>query len=324
VAGSDFGGGFSEAISVDPFDPAIVWLGTGANGIYKSTDCGTTFTHMNTGRNADAFQRGNHISMLVDPVDRGVIYIANIHYSTNLWKSTNGGVDWDDVFLAGGDVAKITGGDADAVSMDPNDHRHLMVEFHSNCNAPYDPACEVETTDGGATWRIVKLPTSGWEEGSGPWVVNATTWLHAGSHLWLTTNRGANWTNLDPDPAVYWGFNGGEVETHSIFRGPDGTYYLPAGQGVVRSTDGGLSWSLIPNSGGRGVGFVIGGGRLYSSDQWSASIHSALLSDPTKWQAMTAPAIPQGQGCPYLDYDAAHHVLYASCYAAGVWRMVTP
>jgi hypothetical protein len=321
VVGTDFGGGFSEAISVDPFDPAVVWLGTGANGIYKSTDCGTTFTHMNTGRNASAFDRGNHISMLVDPVDRGVIWVANIHYSANLWKSTNGGVDWDQVYGVGSQVTTISGGDADAISMDPTDHRHLMVEFHSNCIAPYDPACEAETTDGGATWRLIKLPTSGWEEGSGPWIINATTWLHAGGHLWRTTDRGATWTNLDPDPAAWWGFNAGEVETHSIPHAPGGGYYLGVNQGVVQSTDG-LAWSLIPNSGPRTVGFVIGGGHLYGSDQWTPNVHSAPVGDPTHWSAMPAPAIPSGQGCPYLDFDPAHHVLFASCYAAGTWRMV--
>jgi len=133
VGGPAFGEGFGEAISVDPFDTAIVWLGTGSKGIYKSTDCGATFTHMNTGRNAATFERGNHISMLVDPVDRGVIYVANIHDATNLWKSTNGGVDWDQLFPPGSDVDKATHGVADAVSMDPNDHKHLIIGFHGNC-----------------------------------------------------------------------------------------------------------------------------------------------------------------------------------------------
>jgi hypothetical protein len=208
--------------------------------------------------------------------------------------------------------------------MDPTDHRHLVVGFHSNCAAPYAPACEAETTDSGATWRIVKAAWGGWEEGAGPWVIDATTRLFGGTHLWLTTNSGTDWTNLDPDPAQYWGLNGGEVETHSIPHGADGSYYLTAGQGVVRSTDGGHSWSLISTSGGQTVAFVIGGGNLYTSNQWSASIHTAPESDPTKWTAMTAPNIPSGQGCPYLDYDVAHHVLYASCYAAGLWRTVTP
>ena len=136
---------------------------------------------MNTGRNAATFERGNHISMLVDPVDRGVIYVANIHDATNLWKSTNGGVDWDQLFPPGSDVDKIIHGFADAVSMDPNDHKHLIIGFHDNCEAPYAPACEAETTDSGATWRLFKLPTKGWEEGAGPWVIDATTSLYGGT-----------------------------------------------------------------------------------------------------------------------------------------------
>jgi hypothetical protein len=29
-------------------------------------------------------------------------------------------------------------------------------------------------------------------------------------------------------------------------------------------------------------------------------------------------------GAPYLAYDAAHHILYSSNFAGGLWRVVTP
>jgi hypothetical protein len=264
------------------------------------------------------------LSMAVDPVDQGVMYVFK-YGGHGVLKSTNGGVDWDQTMASGSEVANaIPSRYIDSISMDPTNHKHLVTSNHVNCNPPYDPTCQAETTDGGVTWRVFKAaPGTGWEEGAGVWVVNSTTWLYAGLHLFLTTDSGAHFTNLDPDPAVYWGFNGGEVETHSIPRDPAGNYYLAVNQGVVHSTDGGLTWSLIANSGGRSVGFVIGGDHMYASDQWSASVHTAAVADPTKWSAITAPGIPSGQGCPYLDYDTAHHILYASCYAAGAWRMIT-
>jgi hypothetical protein len=322
-AGVNFGQGFSEAITVDPFDSAIVWFGTGSKGFFKSTDCGATFTHMNAGSNGAEFEQGNHISMLVDPVDPGVIYVANIHYSSNLWKSTNGGVDWNALFPPDSQMAKVNGGNADAISMDPKDHQHLMVGFHANCAAPHQPACEAETFDGGATWKIIELPMlGGWEEGAGPWLINATTSLWSGKDLWLTTDSGASWKQVNSGPSAFWGLNGGEVEIHPIQRDKNGNYYLTAAQGVITSPDG-LSWAPIPNSGGRKVGLIIGGGKMYAFDQWSASLHVAKEIQPLTWTSMTPPpSLPDGFGCPYLDYDPAHHLLYASCYGGGLWRIV--
>ena len=40
--------GQSCAIIVDPFDGTTVWLGTGYEGLFKSTDCGATWKHVNT------------------------------------------------------------------------------------------------------------------------------------------------------------------------------------------------------------------------------------------------------------------------------------
>jgi hypothetical protein len=134
----------------------------------------------------------------------------------------------------------------------------------------------------------------GWEEGAGPWVINATTSLWAGKDLWLTTDSGATWKQLNPGPSAFWGFNGGEVQIHPIQRDKNGNYYLTATQGVITSPDG-LSWSLIPNSGGRKVGLIIGGGKLYAFDQWSASLRVAKENQPLNWTSMTPPpSLPDG------------------------------
>jgi hypothetical protein len=320
AGGPTFGEGWSEAMSIDPFDTAVVWLATGYKGIYKSTDCGKTFAHMNTGRNAATFERGNHISMLVDPVDRGVIYVANIHDSINLWKSTNGGVDWDPLFPTGSEVYDVVWGYAMSVAMDPSNHKHLMVAFHDNCKAPYAPYCEAETTDAGATWRLIKLPFQGWQEGSGPWIIDATTSLYAGTGLFLTTDSGASWKDVLPQGVSTFG--SGEREIHPIPRGPDGMYYIASNNGVIKSADA-HSWTLIPNSGGGLVSFVSADGQFITSAEYTAnSYRVAKWSDPNVWT--TFPPPPTDLGASYLDYDPVHKVLYSSNFAAGLFREVLP
>jgi hypothetical protein len=323
TVGDGSGKNYSEALVADPFNAGTVWLTTGYRGIFKSTDCGATWAHVNTGRNGTQLDSGSPVSFAVDPVNKGVMYTTMIYGPGGVWKSTNSGVDWDQIVPA--DMNQyIPGLNFDSVAMDRNDVRHLVIGLHTNCNGPYAPACALETSDAGAAWRIVKLPTGGWEEGAGPWIVDATTWLYAGTHIWLTTDDGKNWKNLDPDPAPFWGFSGGEVETHFIPRTADGTYLLTCGQGVVKSTDG-RSWSLIPSSGGRAVGFAMGGGRLFNSDQWSTTYRTASESDLTKWTTIPpSPAMVAGQGAPFIDYDAVHHVLYSSTFAGGTWRVVVP
>ena len=63
---------------------------------------------------------------------------------------------------------------------------------------------------------------------------------------------------------------------------------------------------------------------LYAADQWSPTFASAPISDPTKWTNMPAPALRSSQGAPFLAYDEDHHLLYASTWPDGLWRLVTP
>jgi hypothetical protein len=313
----------TTALIADPFEDGTVWLGTTDGGLFKSTDCGANFVHVSTGTLADEMNgSGGLLSMAVDPVDQGTMYVFK-YGGHGVLKSTNGGVDFFQTM--GDEIAEIIPSKyIDSISMDPTNHLHLLTSNHVTCNAPYDPTCMSRTTDGGETWTVFEAPPyTSWEEGAGVWLVNEDIWIYAGLHTWLTTDAGANWDELNPDPAEWWGSNSGEVESHSIPQGPDGTYYLTQGQGVVKSTDGGHTWDLIPNSGGRKVGFIIGDTKMYAIDQWNPSLHWAPIDDDETWTQMDGPPIPDGQGCPYLDYDKGHHILYASCYGAGAWRIST-
>jgi hypothetical protein len=70
-------------------------------------------------------------------------------------------------------------------------------------------------------------------------------------------------------------------------------------------------------------------GRIFLSDRDSMTVRVASLSALTQWSALPAAdglaAIDgNGEGGVFLEYDDAHHVLYSSNFAGGLWRIVMP
>jgi hypothetical protein len=142
--------------------------------------------------------------------------------------------------------------------------------------------------------------------------------------LWLTEDSGTTWQNVTADGAS--GCTAGKNLILPLSPNPaDSRYYLPSMEGILQSTGAdGKGWSLIPNSGGRAVGFVIGDDHMYSSDQWSVSMSVASNDAPAVWTKFSPASEWGDHGSPYLAYDSAHHVLYASKWPNGLWRVVTP
>lgn len=318
----------TNALLLDPYNPGTVFLGAENRGILKSVDCGSTWTQISTGRNSSSVNSGEPMSMQMDPRNNQVIYTTSFQGAGGLWKSVNGGVDWDPLFPPGSEVASVVQFNfISNVSMEAANPDHLVVTMHADCVSPnYGPVCEAESTDGGATWTIttVDIGAGSYVQGAGAFILDATTWLFStyAQGLWLTTDRGHTWTEVTPAGAN--GVTSGKPQNLPFAPSPAGNYFLGSYQGVLKSVDG-RSWTLLPNSGGRTVGLVLGeGGRVYSADQWAPNYHVAFENDLSTWQSVPSPAgLPSDKGALYLAYDAAHHVLYSSNFEGGFWRMRT-
>ena len=66
---------------------------------------------------------------------------------------------------------------------------------------------------------------------------------------------------------------------------------------------------------------------IFAASQRQAALWSASPDDDQAWTMLAAPAqISQGSdgGIPFLAYDDAHGILYASMFSGGVARMVVP
>jgi len=324
-------GTVGAAIIVDPFDPRRVWLGTGSENdeIWRSDDCGATWTQVNTGPGSvgDGMTYGGvgdgaQWSMQADPEEPGVLYAVSGYGAQSLWKTIDGGQSWKDV-LAGSEYE--THADyrfVNNVSLDPANHLHAVVATHGGCAAPYDPNCIAETKDGGSSWKLMKAPET-WTEGGGLIIVKGDLWIWCGTKMMVSKDAGNSWSS---DALA----GGGTCEAEYTIRGfvpsANGNYYLGSRDGVLRSADG-VKWQHVVGTSGTLVMVTQGSKQVFAANQWNPAIVSANLDADETWTDLpTPPQISQGSdgGIPFLAYDDAHGILYASMFSGGVARMVVP
>ena len=303
-------------VVLDSIHAGTLYMGTDKKGLFKSTNCGATWSKVNVGRNAKVLDSGTLWFVEIDPVDSNVLYAASLYGSDpSLFKSKNGGTDWDSLFPAGSEVAQTVDYNFfQWASMDPTDHQHLVVSFHANCKGPSGPECLAETKDSGTTWRLFKGPLGGWGEGVGPIVLGATSWLLATSQagVYYTNNSGTSWEKVGP--GIYG----------PLYHATNGVYYGGSDYGTQRSSDG-HTWTVV--SGAPNVFAVKGDGkRMFSSARNADSntqqpYFTSPETDGAKWTAFPSPKM--AHGAVRLTYDPDHHILYSANTTSGLWRMVT-
>jgi hypothetical protein len=316
------------AFAVDPVNSGTVYLGTARQKVWKSTDCGSTWTHITTGRNGTVLDPGMNWTFLVDPVETNVVY-TNAGYgngSNGAYRSTNGGVDWDPIWppqsqpeLA--DVVEYNF--ANTLVRDPADRKHLLLTFHAKCKAPYTESCIAETTDAGDTWRVTSGdPAMVGGEGQVVYFLDTPhTWLWASqsSGFYRTEDSGKTWAraNLPGNKEAH-------LQGSQILHAPGGAIYLAASDGIS-ATANGKDWTLsFPST--LGGGLVSDGTTMYYSSyyspNWGTDLHpyfTAPVATGAPWTPMASPGMTSGGT---LGYDSGHHLLYSSNLGAGFWRVV--
>ena len=232
------------AVTVDPRDSNVVWLGTGENnnqrsvafgdGIYKSADAGATWKRM-------GLENSEHIqNIVVDPRNSNVVYVTAIGPlwasggDRGLYKTTDGGQTWKAILTISPDT-----GVTDMV-MDPK-----------KPDVIYAAALQRRRAVG----QLI---------GGGP-----------ESGVYKSTNAGATWTKLTKGlPTVEMGRIGLGIN----WRDPRIIYALVTAQkgegGFFRSNDAGATWTRIGKqvqTGRRGGVPPVGEqpeGRGAAADDW--------------------------------------------------------
>jgi photosystem II stability/assembly factor-like uncharacterized protein len=248
------------ALGIFAGDPKILWAGTGeqnnrqssswGSGVYRSTDGGTTWTHVGL-RETRAIAR-----VVLHPTNPAAAFVAA---AGNLWtgnpergvfKTTDAGRTWTKVLY----VDTFTG--ATDLVMDPRDpnvlyaatYQRLRKAFGFNGGGP--GSAIYKTTDGGANWRKLEngIPTG--DKGriglalalSKPDVLVATVEHPTASGTYRTEDAGATWKRMsatNPRPMYY--------SKPTIDPRNDRRIWMP-GVTIVKSEDGGATFQGEPTS----------------------------------------------------------------------------
>ena len=260
------------AVTIDPKNPKVVWVGTGeswtrnsvsiGDGVYKSVDGGDNWTNLGL-KDSERIAK-----ILVDPTSTDTVYICvpgklwSDSDERGVYKTTDGGKTWTKV-LKGSNAS--TG--CSMMSMDSKNPKTLYAglwdfrrkgwTFRSGGDGPSAQSGSglFKSTDGGATWNELDensakgLPSKPWGRlavtvaPSKPNVVYAMIEAEAPKNgLYRSDDGGQTWTALDRSAFMIWRpFYFAHLivdpkNENKIFK-PDGP--------LIVSTDGGKSFSNI-------------------------------------------------------------------------------
>lgn len=226
-------------IVMDPSDPNVLLAAT-SNGIYKTTNGGTTWAQKLT---------GNFYDLEANPHNNSNTYLAT--KSNKVYISYNQGENWVNNYT-------ISNSNRLALTVTPADSNFIYVLSSRADSSQYNGL--FKSVNGGNTFVLTSSTPNilGWNSngvGSGGqgWYdlaliaspTNANTVYVGGINTWKSTNGGASWTLVN-----HWAGASGVQTVHAdkhvlafrgtvLWEGNDG--------GVYRSTNNGASWTNKTN-----------------------------------------------------------------------------
>ena len=229
--------------AIDPGNPAVIYAGSLGQGMFKSSDGGSTWVGVNEGLAAVV-----PLGLAVAPADLDTLYADT--YALGILKSSSGGHTWKSLGIGKGGFRKPLAVDPvlpSRVYMGDGDSGQIRFQI---------------SEDAGDTWHEVTetLPVkwSGWDADilkivphptiSGT-ILAGARFLRSLAQVDERTERGAIY--ISADYGEHWEFAGPTQPISGIFElaydavNPNLTYAGTSNTGLWKSTDGGASWGAV-------------------------------------------------------------------------------
>lgn len=229
-----------DALAVDPADGTTAYAVSGGR-LFKTDDAGGHWNEL-------APQFALRVASVSIAPDGSAVYVglvpsSDLHEETfddgGIYRSTDGGATWSNLspeLMRGGRVLRIV--------IDPNAPRVLYADVDFTCQCSHSAI--YRTGDGGGHWSIV---FDGWTGLLAMNLAHPSTLYAGGTDGLRTTNDGGrHWTKLSDE--VLMALASDRTDPTRLY----GTVSDPAlGHMLVRSTDGGASWSTSESVAATGV-----------------------------------------------------------------------
>lgn len=232
-SGTDMASGRVVSLAPHPSDANTVYAASASGGLWKTTDGGVNWMPM-----TDELATLNHGCVALDPSNPNTVYLGTGEYTTRstgdgLFKSTDGGVNWTKIATR----AQV-GTTCSKIIVDPSDSKTIHIAGNTGYH---------RTANGGASWSTLLAPSQ-----SSPSVVY--TAIIDGSNgllgLYRSPDAGTTWVNKSATPNFpspqgwYDAFIGVDPRNADVVYG-GGVFPTYAVNGIIKSTDGGDSWTEI-------------------------------------------------------------------------------
>ena len=261
LVGPASGGRTTRVVGISS-DPLTYYLSTAAGGVWKSSNGGLKWESIFDDQPVSSIG-----SVALAATNPNVVYVGageanirgNVGEGNGIYRSLDGGKNWDHVWKAEGQIGTIV--------VHPDDENTI---FAAALGSPFGagPARGVyRSTDGGDNWDRVLFVDNDtgasdvafneknpnilfagmWQTRRKPWTMQSGG---PGSGLYMSRDGGDTWTQLKDKglPDGVWGKIGVRVAVSD----PDRVYALIEAEkgGLFRSDNGGDSWELINDSAG--------------------------------------------------------------------------
>lgn len=233
-------GGRIRALVINPTNPSIMYVGSVAGGVWKTTDGGTTWSIL-----TDFLPNMAVSSLAMDPTDPNIIYAGtgegffngDAIQGNGIFKTTDGGANWSQLSATNNANFYYV----NRLSISPADHTILLAATRTRI---------FRSTDSGATWNSVRSAPNPY--GVFQVIFNPTDGTKAvasgtfGAALY-STDSGQTWT-----PATTsWQANDFYNRVELAYARSDTTivyasvYNTSSGSQIWKSTNGGQTYTQV-------------------------------------------------------------------------------